>query len=59
MRHLRSSTPMRLSGLESSRPMTAPWPQTLTLLLRPSAKSEAIGLAVVAPPISPKGPQAR
>jgi hypothetical protein len=57
--HLRSSVPMRLSGLESSCPMKAPWPQTPTLLLCPSTKSEAIRLEGVVPPISPEGPQAR
>jgi hypothetical protein len=51
--------PRRLSSLESSCPSMAPWPQTLTLLLCPSAKFEGIGLAGVAPPISPAGPQAR
>jgi hypothetical protein len=50
---------MRLSGLESSCPMTAPWPQTLMFLFRPSTKSGAIGLAGVAPSTSPEGPQAR
>jgi hypothetical protein len=56
---LRTSAPMRLSSLESLRPSTTPWPQTLMSLLRPSAESEAIGLTGVAPLISPTGPQAR
>jgi hypothetical protein len=59
MGRLRTSAPMRLSGLESLRPSMVPWPQTPTSLLRPLAESEAIGLAGAVPPISPAGPQAR
>jgi hypothetical protein len=57
MGRLRTSAPMRLSGLESLRPSTASWPHTPTSLLRLSAESEAIRLAGAVPSISPMGPQ--
>jgi hypothetical protein len=59
MGRLRFSVPMRLSGLESSHSTMVPWPQTPTLLFRPSTKSEAIELTGAAPLTSPEGPQAR
>jgi hypothetical protein len=59
MGRLRSFAPMWLSGLESSCSKMVPWPQTPMLLFHPSTKSEAIGLAGVAPLTSPEGPQAR
>jgi hypothetical protein len=50
---------LRLFGLGSLCLSTAPWFLTPTLLLRPSAKSEAIGLTGAAPPTPPAGPWTR